>query len=252
MTRIRFRRANHSNGVTALKEELVRRGHNCQLIRMENSTFRQRPGDLVINWGDTGQQGLNHPQAVRRACNKVACLDRISTRNVPCPDHTINKEEAIDWIKEGSSVVCRTLTRGSSGAGIVMADTEEEIVDAPLYTRYIKKSQEYRVHVFNNKVIDIQRKARNTAIQDDMINWRIRTHDNGFVFVRENVELPDEALQIAREAVQHTGLMFGAVDLIYNEHYNQYYVLEINTAPGLEGQTIHSYANAIEKYIGER
>ena len=79
----------------------------------------------------------------------------------------------------------------------------------------------------------------------------MRTHDNGFVFVRQDVELPAAARDMAVQALAATSLSFGAVDLIFNEHHNQYYVLEINTAPGLEGQTITSYADAIQRYAGE-
>jgi D-alanine-D-alanine ligase-like ATP-grasp enzyme len=39
-----------------------------------------------------------------------------------------------------------------------------------------------------------------------------------------------------------TGLDFGAVDVIWNAQKEKPYVLEINTAPGLEGQTIADYA----------
>jgi D-alanine-D-alanine ligase-like ATP-grasp enzyme len=37
-------------------------------------------------------------------------------------------------------------------------------------------------------------------------------------------------------------LDFGAVDIIYNAKRNECYVLEVNTAPGLEGTTVEKYA----------
>jgi len=52
---------------------------------------------------------------------------------------------------------------------------------------------------------------------------------------------------VALAAVSALGLDFGAVDIIYNEHENQYYVLEVNTAPGLEGTTVEKYAEAFAK-----
>ena len=36
-------------GVNALKQELENRGLNAKLIKMENSNYRQRDEDLVIN-----------------------------------------------------------------------------------------------------------------------------------------------------------------------------------------------------------
>jgi len=44
-------------------------------------------------------------------------------------------------------------------------------------------------------------------------------------------------------AIAALGLDFGAVDIIWNNHYQLATVLEVNTAPGLEGQTITDYAN---------
>ena len=52
---------------------------------------------------------------------------------------------------------------------------------------------------------------------------------------------------IAVNAVKALGLDFGAVDIIYNEKENQYYVLEVNTAPGLEGTTLIKYAERFSK-----
>jgi glutathione synthase/RimK-type ligase-like ATP-grasp enzyme len=45
------------------------------------------------------------------------------------------------------------------------------------------------------------------------------------------------------------GLDFGAVDIIQDDGGN-FYVLEVNTAPGLEGQTIKSYAEGFNAYQG--
>ena len=46
-------------------------------------------------------------------------------------------------------------------------------------------------------------------------------------------------------AIKALGLDFGAVDIIYNEAEDQHYVLEVNTAPGLEGTTLQKYTEAI-------
>ena len=51
----------------------------------------------------------------------------------------------------------------------------------------------------------------------------------------------------AIKAVELCGLYFGAVDMIWNAYKKQGYVLEINTAPGLEGQTVENYAEHFAK-----
>lgn len=129
-------------------------------------------------------------------------------------------------------------------------DSLEE-VNAPLYVKYIKKTQEYRIHVFNGSVIDVQRKMRRTDTPDAEVNWQVRNHCNGFIFGREGVELPDVALNMSKDSVSALGLDFGAVDLIYNAHEDKYYVLEVNTACGLTGTTLEVYTNALQEYLNE-
>src|SRR3546814_16818410 len=69
-------------------------------------------------------------------------------------------------------------------------------VDAPLYVVYEPKKQEYRVHVLNGKVVDVQRKARVKDFPDDKVNWKIRNHDNGFTYARDEklAEVPKKVL----------------------------------------------------------
>jgi D-alanine-D-alanine ligase-like ATP-grasp enzyme len=45
---------------------------------------------------------------------------------------------------------------------------------------------------------------------------------------------------------------FGAVDIVFNEHHNQLYVLEVNANPGMEGTTLEKYSDAIVKWVGEQ
>ena len=122
-------------------------------------------------------------------------------------------------------------------------------INAPLYVKYVKKQQEYRVHVFNGSVIDVQRKMRRTDTPDADVNWQVRNHCNGFIFGREGVELPDTALTMCVDSVSVLGLDFGAVDIIYNAHEDKYYVLEVNTACGLTGTTLEVYTAAIQEYL---
>ena len=124
-----------------------------------------------------------------------------------------------------------------------MHTTGEQVVQAPLYTKYVKKKSEFRVHVFDNEVIHVQEKRRRAGVED--VDNQIRNHDNGWVFCVQNVEAPADVTDQALRAVRAAGVDFGAVDVIYNQKKNEAYVLEINTAPGLEGTTLEKYADAI-------
>lgn len=235
-------------------------------IKRIGSKFKGNPAKVVINWGCAGVTDevlkceiINHPNAVNKAGNKLLAFKEFLAHNekdkgldnveiIQIPLFTEDKKVAASWFKEQNdvSVVCRTVLRGHSGEGIVISDSPDTLVDAPLYVKYIKKTDEFRLHVLRGKVFDIQRKMRNKDVKDEDVNWKVRNHDNGFIFGREGVEVSDEGKEQAIMAVNELGLDFGAVDLIYNKKEDKYYVIEVNTAPGLTGTTLDNYVEAFK------
>lgn len=115
----------------------------------------------------------------------------------------------------------------------------------PLYTKYIKKSREFRVHIFRGRVIDVQEKRKRQEVPNDEVNYLIRNSHNGWVFCRDGVDCPDSILDLSIRAVSTLGLDFGAADIGWNDHYGRGYIFEVNTAPGLEGTTLDKYYEAI-------
>lgn len=232
---------------TKLSENLQKQ---IKQIRLENSKFKGN-GKLVLNWGNSEHVPpevlkatiINHPDNVGIASNKLKCFKVLSDAEVSVPDWTADPSVAKGWKAE---VCCRTKLTGNSGEGLFIVEPDEDLVLSPLYTKYVKKKYEYRIHVMNGKVIDTQRKARDKAVEMENVDWRIRNHSNGFIFARnEDHDIPEDVTVQAVTAVNALGLDFGAVDVIWNEHYEKAYVLEVNTAPGLVGTTLENYANAI-------
>lgn len=241
------------------------------------SKFNARASDTIINWGNSTKitdklKGtglwLNHPTCIINATDKRKCLGILSEAGVPVPDWTTDRIVAEDWVNgenldediEGTSfdVVVRHRVASFGGNGVEIVDripdpTEDDVKvlpQAPLYTKYIPKKHEYRVHVLPNGTSSIRQKRRSSSFDDSDVDWRIRTHDNGFIFAREMSYLPEGIGEIGVGAVHALGLDFGAVDIIYNEKRNQCYVLEVNTAPGIEGETINEYGNAFKERLG--
>jgi hypothetical protein len=163
-------------------------------------------------------------------------------RNVPHVPFTENRLTAAKWLKLGHTVLARTVG-GQGGSGITVVEPGGTLPDRPMYTCYIKKKKEFRVHVFDGRVIDVQEKRRKGGVETNSL---IRNHDNGWVFCHENIVEPEHLRDIAVHAVDAVGLLFGAVDIIWNEHRNQCFVLEVNSAPGLTETTANKYADAIE------
>jgi glutathione synthase/RimK-type ligase-like ATP-grasp enzyme len=185
---------------------------------------------------------LNPPELVGIASNKLQFFEQLSA-----VDTTVLPEfwKIAALIPDDRfPIVCRTVLSGHSGQGIVIAESRQELVPAPLYVKYIKKQDEYRVHVGNpNTIILVQRKARRLETATEDVNWQVRNHHNGFVFTRSGFDTPEAVSKAAMDAMRILGLDFGAVDVVYNSRENRAYVLEVNTAPGLEGSTVDDYAN---------
>jgi glutathione synthase/RimK-type ligase-like ATP-grasp enzyme len=191
------------------------------------------------------------PFYLRQGTDKLTQLTQFKNANINCPEFTTDHNIATGWINAGSIVVCRTLLRSCEGRGIVVAESVDQIVAAPLYTKYVKKKKEFRVHVLNNQVIDVQEKRKRKGFENER-DTRIRNTANGYVFCRENLVEPDGLREIGIRAVTSLGYNLGAVDIAYNEHHNQLVVLEVNANPGLEGTTLEKYSSKIKDWYQEK
>jgi hypothetical protein len=162
--------------------------------------------------------------------------------NVSCPAHTDVLANALLF---GSKRICvRHLTNASEGRGLEIVEREGCNIQAPLYTEYIPKKREFRVHVWADAVIDVQQKRRRVDHAGER-DPHIRNTANGYVFCRDGVVEPDDLRGLALAAVRSLGRSYGAVDVIWNEARNKSYVLEVNSRPGMEGTTLEKYADAI-------
>lgn len=206
--------------------------------------------DFVINWGEGKTAYHGHATTFNRSAVIVQATNKLNffLSSQRCNDYvTPEWTSDIEVAKEWPMCVSRTLLRGSSGRGIYITSKGEQPPTSKLYVKYVKKQKEFRIHVFGDKVFDCQRKIRDP--NKDPIDWQVRSHDNGFIYARDSGDPTDLSKSMAIAAVKHVGLDFGAVDIIENKSGS--YVLEINTAPGLEGQTVQSYREGF-KYLLEK
>ena len=177
-----------------------------------------------------------------KGIDKLTQMQAFKDANVPAPAFVTNIADV--GTLPGDLVVCRKLLRSSEGKGIVIEDKANVTTRAPLYTQYIKKKAEYRAHVYNNKVIDVQQKKKRAGFTEER-DTRIRNTANGYVFCRDNISIPADLAAVAIAAVNALGKTHGAVDLIYNERQNKTFALEVNQRPGMQGTTLQSWSNAI-------
>lgn len=182
-------------------------------------------------------------QVTPQTLNKVQQFNAFSAAQVSCPKFTTQPDQVATL---GGTVFARTLINSTGGAGIVEFEYRagEAVPPAPLYTEYIPKKAEYRVHVFNGQVIDVQQKKKKRGFDNER-DTRIRNLVNGYVYTRDGITPPDGMGQLAVRAVTAVGYNYGAVDIIYNERRNQCFVLEVNSRPGLMGTTLDKYSDAL-------
>lgn len=226
----------------------------------------------IINWGNSvypdwrfhdKQIVLNHPRCVGNATNKLSTFVLFKKAGVRHPEWTTDYRVADTWFgnkndffeeneKNSPLVVARKTLTGKGGEGIVVYDAAGSIYGKtpfnsfPLYTKYFKKKEEYRVHVVAGKVIDFAMKKQRQGVEP---NYQIRNADNGWVFCREGVLLPLVVAEESIKAVAALGLDFGAVDVGYNVAKQEPCVFEVNSAPGIQGQTVDSYEKAFREML---
>ena len=248
-----------SNGAKELATAL-----GVKRIKHRGSGFRPNADKLVVNWGSSeigpdvignGTVVLNPPHRVSASTDKVQAFLVMSSGGARVPDFATTLDVALAWQIEGHDVCVRALTRASGGKGLSVVGPDEDMPRAPLYTKYVKKKDEYRVHICNDSVIGVQRKAARKDFAGET-DWQIRSHDNGFVFLHiapdEWGTVPADVLQQAATGFAALKLDFGAVDVIWNSHHKKAYVLEVNSAPGLEGTTIDLYKKGFTDLLGSR
>lgn len=220
-------------------------------------------GDVVINWGcssipnQLGRAALINFNA-GCATNKLETFNLLSQQDELeeyIPYYTKSYQEALENIS--GKCVGRTKLSGHSGEGIVIVDDVTMLDgrdDIKLYLPYMKKKHEFRVHVINTPYgvyTDVQQKKRKRGAEH--LDNQIRNYSNGWIYSRNDIQLDVENLstliEIAKVAVSALSLSFGAVDIIYNERYNKFTILEINSAPGLKGSTLDFYSSAMMNYF---
>lgn len=247
----------------ALKQKLP--NHKILLVGSKNTKYKPKDTDIVINWGssqypywDFIPTHFNLPSFVNHAVNKLETFLIFQDYDIPTPEWTTDPVVANNW---GTSFIGRQTLTGFGGRGILFFDPEYPFAEGgiypapvniaykdacPLYVKYKKKKHEYRVHVFNGEVIDVTQKRKRKGVE---VDYKIRNYKNGWVYCRDGITIPSDLHSVAITAVAALGLDFGAVDVIWNESENKCYVLEVNTAPGLVGTTLESYANAFAECL---
>lgn len=188
------------------------------------------------------KQALTYGQGV----DKLTQFKWFEAQGIPALEYTVSADTANEWLDAGDVVVGRKLLNSSCGKGIKIFDTVwalADLWDFPVFTKYKKKKREFRVHVFKDKVVRVvEKKLRKDW--DGPRESKIRNLANGYVFCGCD-SYPEGLPALALAASRVVSSDFAGVDVGYNEHKQELFVIEVNSAPGIEGTNLSSYVQTI-------
>lgn len=193
-----------------------------------------------------------HPRTNRINLLYGDCKDKLhqyqwfEANGLPSLPFTTSATEAQNWLHDGYTVLARKFLNSSEGKGIVVCEPNNGIVQAPVFTKYIPKKREYRVHIFKDKIVQILEKRRGQNYTGDS---KVRNTANGYVFCQQDITLPAGGAvrlnNLALAASKVTNSDFKGVDIGYNEKKDFLFVIECNSAPGIEGSNVAKYVETI-------
>ena len=250
-------------------QEAVRkfRDNIIEAVTIPHYTLRRKY--CILNWGvpsrlipeplqKVGYFLLNN-NGTEIASNKQSFFQTYSVLGL-LPWYTTSLEEAQLRVNNSTRspnnpvLVERHVLSGHSGNGIRLVFPGQQVRPAPLYTSYELKRDEYRVHFFKHpgeatQYFVQQKRMRNGAdgeLGDGVSRFKVRNHANGWVYCNQSVNSNATVNEAASLFASSTTLDFGAIDIIYNSSQRRAYILEVNTAPGIEGSTVTWYINQIK------
>jgi len=281
----------------------------AEALHIESGKVKPRGKDIIIGWGtkmldrerdenvDLGNaKVINHPNAICKNRNKLNALemlkaDRHTANNIAAFYTPNNVIRGIDRGDISFPLIARK-KRHQGGKGLLVCLVKSHVVKAIEYgadyfQAYIDIKTEYRLHVFDGKIIYAVEKVENPT-ESGWINQRkekvlehanknevnldnatvdyvlgqlvkeavlpdqiVRSNKRGWKFSGINTNtIPDSLKNAAIKAVEIMGLDFGAVDcaLDMSDHP---FIIEINSGPGLQRTSLEKYIAAFTKKFAE-
>ena len=249
-----------SESACAFRDYFKTQGWHSMLV-YPNRAYLPTEGDVIIDWGMSKSPEWKRPTPsaikiinrwtnVDRAIDKFSCLGILKDKKVSIPSFSNSAITAKKWLNsnEGSVVYGRELLRGMRGKGICLlyqpSDFQTIGEKCKFYTFGQKVKSEYRVYVIGDKCVDVLEKRRARHENDPGL---IRSEENGWVFCRQHVNIPQGCIEQAIMAVKALGLDFGGVDVIWTWESTPV-VLEVNTAPEIFGSGIFKFGKGLLDY----
>jgi glutathione synthase/RimK-type ligase-like ATP-grasp enzyme len=233
-----------------------------------------------------GSSVLNHPNNIRRNRNKLTTLEVLKGADVAVADFVPAENVMAELGKKVSLPVVGRTKYHQGGKGFWLCLTKTHVTNAinegaQYFQNYIDIVDEYRLHIFKGELLRAQKKVKrdnmeeayveqhaakikdyatkgDVQIDENTLKYALgrvaKEHKQADMIVRSNrrgwkfanVKNPKKALvDVSVAALNAIGLEFGAVDCCLDGDGNAW-IIEINSGPGLEGNTFKAYTEAFE------
>lgn len=229
-----------SESAIKLRDGLRAAGIKCYKTKAAYGTStsfvdRIKANDLIVNWGPARVTLFNNVVLLNSAAtkNKQEQLIHLALHGIPCPE--VFDTPAENRLGRSFKHQCASdLLRGNG---------------RDYYTQKLPFVRECRVHVFQGKSIHAGIK---TPRPGSIAHPWIRSSASGWkIDYTQASRIKQDRRDLAKRAVEALGLDFGAVDIGIVAD-GRAAVIEVNTAPGLEGSTVDAYVKQIVRIHNER
>ena len=244
----------YSNKSSKTGKELLRKFATVSRKAVRKRTNKRFNADLVLRWGSTeefprltSRVELNTLQATRNASDKKVMMQKLVEAGISTPDvlfaqdFPLLREDLQELLEDYKNEEGKFYVRGANQE-VRYTDT---LRSGDLYvSRPIpNKRREYRVHVFDGKVVEIYEKVP----QEEGVTI-FKAHNCRFERRNpENCRLSQEDQQMCIDAVNALGLTFCGCDVIRDKDQNCF-ICEVNSSPALNSLNIERYFEKIMEY----
>lgn len=240
----------YSNKSSKTGKDLLRKFATISTKALRKRTNKRFRADLVLRWGSTesfprltSTVELNSLESVKNASNKLIMMEKLVEAGISTP---------LIYFLTNSQYLDLDAFRNEEGKFYVRGGNQEIRYDDAIRPGdlYISKAvenkrREYRVHVFNGKVMEIYEKVPNEENESTRI---CKAHNCAFQLRnKENCRLSLADQQACVDAVNALGLTFGGVDVLRDKDKN-IFISEVNSSPALNSINIERYFEKIMEY----
>jgi hypothetical protein len=193
---------------------------------------------------------FNKSRSVAIASQKVRCRGMLISRGISVPKTMFSPDEINEGFDPKKFYIARP-PHHFQGRNFYVTKSYDDISKYLRIGYYvqelIEKADEYRVFVFRDKIMEASIKTKSRANADMLI----RNHRRGWKFNHVPVaDLPDILKRTCRSSAGCIGIDFCAIDCCLGED-GKFYILEINSAPGLIERKADVFVTKFMEYVGE-